>query len=157
VDEIWLNLLVLVHLQHLFALFITAAGRLRRLDIIGVPNREFAFANIGWTGSKQYCRFLRRYVPDVLKMHLNSHFLMRVTGAQVRMPFAACRPIAGQNAPLLAFGVHVLANHGPAQQHQRPTAAKHIAIEIIVQGPACTDRFVSQRGGTSSCQACPTD
>ena len=58
--------------DHIFGNFRTAAGRVRRLDVIIAPHDEAAFCVLGWSGSRQYLRFLRQYAVD-LGMHLNSH------------------------------------------------------------------------------------
>jgi hypothetical protein len=58
--------------DHIFGNFRTAAGRVRRLDVIIAPADEAAFCVLGWSGSRQWLRFLRQYAMD-LGMHLNSH------------------------------------------------------------------------------------
>ena len=45
---------------------------MRRIDIIIAPAEECAFCVLGWTGSRQYLRFLRQHAVD-LGMALNSH------------------------------------------------------------------------------------
>ncbi|CAK0786589.1 hypothetical protein CVIRNUC_009803 [Coccomyxa viridis] len=62
--------------DHIFGNFRTADGRVRRIDIIIAPAEECAFCVLGWTGSRQYLRFLRQHAVD-LGMALNSHRLMR--------------------------------------------------------------------------------
>ena len=58
--------------DHFFGNFRTAAGKIRRIDVIIAPAEEQAFCVLGWTGSRQYLRFLRQHVVD-LGMNLNSH------------------------------------------------------------------------------------
>ena len=58
--------------DHFFGNFRTAAGKIRRIDVIITPAEEQAFCVLGWTGSRQYLRFLRQHVVD-LGMNLNSH------------------------------------------------------------------------------------
>jgi hypothetical protein len=58
--------------DHIFGNFRTAAGKVRRMDIIIAPAEEQPFCVLGWTGSRQYLRFLRQHAVD-LRMHLNSH------------------------------------------------------------------------------------
>ena len=58
--------------DHIFGNFRTADGKVRRIDIIIAPAEEQAFCVLGWTGSRQYLRFLRQHAVD-RGMHLNSH------------------------------------------------------------------------------------
>ena len=58
--------------DHIFGNFRTAAGRVRRIDVIIAPHDEAPFCVLGWSGTRQYLRFLRQYAAD-LGMHLNSH------------------------------------------------------------------------------------
>lgn len=58
--------------DRLLGTFVTEAGKLRRIDLIFVPWDQWAFALLGWTGSQQYLRFLRKHV-DNCGMRLNSH------------------------------------------------------------------------------------
>ncbi|PRW44417.1 DNA-directed DNA RNA polymerase mu isoform C [Chlorella sorokiniana] len=65
-------------LDHIFATFRTAAGRLRRMDVILVTPDQLPYALIGWIGSTMFNRFLRR--------HMN-HGLWRIKGGRiVRVP-----------------------------------------------------------------------
>lgn len=59
--------------DHLFGMYKTAAGATRRLDLIFVPPEELPFATLGWTGSRQFLRFMRGHACGALAMHLNSH------------------------------------------------------------------------------------
>ena len=34
--------------DHLFGMFLTSAGKMRRIDLIFVPKPEFAFGYLGW-------------------------------------------------------------------------------------------------------------
>ena len=63
---------VLCRHDHIFGNFRTADGRVRRIDIIIASAEECAFCVLGWTGSRQYLRFLRQHAVD-LGMALNSH------------------------------------------------------------------------------------
>ena len=42
------------------------------MDVILAPCEEFAFALVGWIGSRTYLRFMRAHAKD-LGMFLNSH------------------------------------------------------------------------------------
>lgn len=42
------------------------------MDLIITPWEEYPFCLLGWTGSKQYLRFLRQHAGNC-KMYLNSH------------------------------------------------------------------------------------
>ena len=64
--------------DHIFGNFRTEAGHVRRLDVIIAPAEECHFCVLGWSGSRQYLRFLRQWAVD-LGMHLNSH--RRATGS----------------------------------------------------------------------------
>lgn len=46
-----------------------------RVDLVVTPYSQFAFALLGWTGSKNFERDLRRYSKVEKKMYLNSHAL----------------------------------------------------------------------------------
>lgn len=52
-------------------------GHYRRLDVMLVPPRCLPWAMLGWTGSKQYLRFLKSTVHKCRNMRLNSHGLVR--------------------------------------------------------------------------------
>jgi DNA polymerase mu len=47
-----------------YGIFCTAAGKHRRIDIVLVPYEQLTFAMIGWTGSKQYNRWMRQHASD---------------------------------------------------------------------------------------------
>ncbi|KAL3160377.1 hypothetical protein ABBQ32_010704 [Trebouxia sp. C0010 RCD-2024] len=64
-----------------FGMFITQDGKIRRMDLIITPHEEYPFCLLGWTGSKQYLRFLRQHAGNC-NMYLNSHRLMRREGQQ---------------------------------------------------------------------------
>jgi DNA polymerase beta thumb len=59
--------------DHLFGMFKTKEGKVRRLDLIFVPPEELGFGTLGWIGGKQFLRFMRAYSDDECGMHLNSH------------------------------------------------------------------------------------
>lgn len=67
--------------DHIWGVYITKGGARRRIDIMMIPQDSWAYAVVGWTGSKQYLRFMRTHAGNC-NMFLNSHFLMR----RVRMP-----------------------------------------------------------------------
>ncbi|XP_048369272.1 DNA-directed DNA/RNA polymerase mu [Sphaerodactylus townsendi] len=46
-----------------------------RVDLVVTPNSQFSFALLGWTGSKNFERELRRFSKYEKKMMLNSHTL----------------------------------------------------------------------------------
>lgn len=58
--------------DHIFGVFKTRGGSVRRLDMVLVPWDEWAFALVGWVGSRTFLRFLRQHARD-LGMQLNSH------------------------------------------------------------------------------------
>jgi DNA polymerase mu len=60
----------------IYGVFRTAAGRHRRIDIVLVPHDQLPFALIGWTGSKQYNRFIRHHANS-RGLYFNSHGLFR--------------------------------------------------------------------------------
>ena len=55
-----------------FGMFLTQTGKVRRMDLIITPYEEYPFCLLGWTGSKQYLRFLRQHAGNC-NMYLNSH------------------------------------------------------------------------------------
>ncbi len=55
-----------------FGMFMTKSGKVRRMDLIITPLEEYPFCLLGWTGSKQYLRFLRQHAGNC-NMYLNSH------------------------------------------------------------------------------------
>ncbi len=55
-----------------FGMFMTKNGKVRRMDLIITPPEEYPFCLLGWTGSKQYLRFLRQHAGNC-NMYLNSH------------------------------------------------------------------------------------
>ncbi|BDA49904.1 probable DNA polymerase lambda at C-terminar half [Coccomyxa sp. Obi] len=67
--------------DHIFGNYLTKAGKVRRMDVIIAPPAERAACILGWTGSRQYLRFLRQYAAD-RGMHLNSHRIMRRDGSR---------------------------------------------------------------------------
>lgn len=64
------------HYDHIWGIYITPAGRRRRIDLMFIPPHSWIMALVGWTGSKQYLRFMRQHAGNI-GMHLNSHYLMR--------------------------------------------------------------------------------
>jgi hypothetical protein len=58
--------------DHIYGIYRTTAGRVRRIDIIAVPPSEWAFALVGWIGSRQFNRLMRQHAHD-LGMRLSSH------------------------------------------------------------------------------------
>lgn len=80
--------------DHIYGVFITAAGKRRRLDIILVPRDSLAMAVCGWTGSKQYLRFMRTHAGNCA-MLLNSHYMFR------RAPGTNLGVLVPQEAPPL--------------------------------------------------------
>ncbi len=58
--------------DHIFGNYLTHGGKVRRMDVIIAPPAERAACILGWTGSRQYLRFLRQYAAD-RGLHLNSH------------------------------------------------------------------------------------
>jgi hypothetical protein len=52
----------------------------RRVDIVVVPVESWNFSLLGWTGSRQYNRFLRDYARRVRGLSLTSHCAITVKG-----------------------------------------------------------------------------
>lgn len=65
--------------DHIYGMYRTTAGRVRRMDVILCPPEEWAFGLVGWTGSRQYLRFMRQHAKD-MGMFLSSHRLLRKVG-----------------------------------------------------------------------------
>lgn len=61
--------------DHIYGMFRSATGKVRRMDVIIAPADEFGFALLGWIGSRTFLRFQRQHAKD-LGMFLNSHALM---------------------------------------------------------------------------------
>ncbi|XP_053124977.1 DNA-directed DNA/RNA polymerase mu isoform X2 [Hemicordylus capensis] len=53
----------------------TRSWKAVRLDLVVTPYSQFSFALLGWTGSKNFERDLRRFCKQEKKMALNSHAL----------------------------------------------------------------------------------
>ena len=58
--------------DRILGVYITKEGCMRRMDLVLTPWAERPFALLGWTGSRQYLRFLRQHA-DHCGMTLNSH------------------------------------------------------------------------------------
>ncbi len=58
--------------DRMFGIFKTGSCKWRRMDLIFVPHEELAFGQLGWTGAKQFLRFMRAHAGD-RGMLLNSH------------------------------------------------------------------------------------
>ena len=43
-----------------------------RVDLVGSTNSQYPYAQVGWTGNKQYNRCLRQYAKDSLGYSLSS-------------------------------------------------------------------------------------
>lgn len=63
---------IVCRFDKVFGMFITQDGKIRRMDLIITPHEEYPFCLLGWTGSKQYLRFLRQHAGNC-NMYLNSH------------------------------------------------------------------------------------
>lgn len=52
--------------DHIWGIYITKSGKRRRMDLIFVPPdcHSWVFAYTGWTGSKQYLRFMRTHAGE---------------------------------------------------------------------------------------------
>ena len=53
-----------------------------RVDFVYVPINQWPFALVGWTGSRQYNRFLRHFAREQ-GYCLNSHFLMLLENSKI--------------------------------------------------------------------------
>ncbi|KXZ44399.1 hypothetical protein GPECTOR_68g370 [Gonium pectorale] len=77
--------------DHMWCIWVTAGGRRRRLDVMLVPyGPQWPYAVVGWTGSKQYLRFMRQHALNC-GMFTNSHATLRTTpgGAVAIVPHEA--------------------------------------------------------------------
>jgi hypothetical protein len=54
----WVDRHQMDRFDHIYGVFITSGGRRRRLDVILVPHQQWWYALVGWTGSKQYLRWV---------------------------------------------------------------------------------------------------
>ncbi len=56
-----------------------------RVDLVGSTNSQYPYAQVGWTGNKQYNRCLRQYAKDSLGYSLSSTGLydMRQVGCLI--------------------------------------------------------------------------
>ena len=57
--------------------------RARRLDLIIVPYNQWAYAVVGWTGSRQFNRSLRLYAQKKMNMKLTSHGIYDYTTVSI--------------------------------------------------------------------------
>lgn len=90
------------HYDHLWCIHISPAGRRRRWDLMLIPASFWPMAVVGWSGSKQYLRFMRQHA-GTCGMNLNSHYLMRAvnlkqgaTKTAASLPPAAAAATAAQ-------------------------------------------------------------
>ncbi|KAK9827505.1 hypothetical protein WJX74_006340 [Apatococcus lobatus] len=84
--------------DRVFGNFKTKAGKWRRMDLIFVPHEQLHFGLLGWTGSKQFLRFMRAHAGD-RGMLLNSHgLLVKDEGRAWLVPSE--RPPRGQDGAL---------------------------------------------------------
>ena len=67
-----IELFQLCRFDKVFGMFVSQSGKVRRMDLIITPHEEYPFCLLGWTGSKQYLRFLRQHAGNC-HMYLNSH------------------------------------------------------------------------------------
>eukprot|EP00873_Tetraselmis_striata_P036892 jgi/Tetstr1/457156/TSEL_043806.t1 len=91
--------------DHLFAVFRTSAGRLRRLDVVCVPAEYWGFGLLGWTGSTQWLRFLKEHVRKC-GMWLTSHGLYRLVGGEMRRVPQDVPPLSAEGAERWPPGWH---------------------------------------------------
>ncbi|KAL6778106.1 hypothetical protein ACKKBG_A16945 [Auxenochlorella protothecoides x Auxenochlorella symbiontica] len=91
--------------DHIYGVRRTAAGKVRRLDIILAPSEEFAMALVGWTGSRTYLRLLRQHAKDV-GMYLNSHRLLRKIDGKARLVPDEAPPIVKGGREAWPVGWH---------------------------------------------------
>jgi hypothetical protein len=108
--------------DHLWGIFITAAGKRRRIDAMVIPPTMWPYALLGWSGSKQYLRFLRQHTGNV-GMNLNSHGLFRMV--EVR-----AKPLPGPAAAVAASG----GGGGVAGTQQERQQEQHTAVEQAAAG-----------------------
>ncbi|KAK9792746.1 hypothetical protein WJX73_004619 [Symbiochloris irregularis] len=71
--------------DRILGIYITRSGHMRRTDLVMCPWRERAFALLGWTGSRQYVRFLREHAGNC-GMKLSSHCL-KITDSGKLVPY----------------------------------------------------------------------
>ena len=55
----------------------------RRVDFVITPASQYAFALLGWTGSKMFNRSMRDYANKVMNMNLSSHGLFDKTNVSM--------------------------------------------------------------------------
>lgn len=55
----------------------------RRVDFVIAPAGQYAFALLGWTGSKMFNRSMRDYTNKVMNMNLSSHGLFDKTNVSI--------------------------------------------------------------------------
>ena len=65
------------YLARHFGVFVTAAGRRRRVDVVVAAHLEWPFALLSWTGGKVFNRLLRNYANN-MRCQLSAHGLMTV-------------------------------------------------------------------------------
>lgn len=68
--------------DHIYGCVWTAQGKVRRLDVILCPFEEWAFAYLGWVGSRTFLRSQRNYAKADLGMLLNSHGMFVKEGGE---------------------------------------------------------------------------
>ncbi|PRW44242.1 DNA polymerase lambda [Chlorella sorokiniana] len=72
--------------DHIYGIARLDSGKAQRMDIIICPHEEWAFALVGWIGSRTFLRFMRQHAKDC-GMYLTSHRLLRkVDGSSLLVP-----------------------------------------------------------------------
>lgn len=94
--------------DHIFGNFRTRAGRYRRIDLIISPYEEYPFCLMGWTGSRQYLRFVRQYAKDIKGMNLNSHRCAALKQASATFTSASLIGTAPSGRPAVRLQVALL-------------------------------------------------
>lgn len=80
----WFNVSLVV-LRSIFNGLIFWAGYYRRIDIVIVPWCQWAFAVLGWSGTRLFVRDMRRFAHDHRQVHLSQTAMIdETTGLLVR-------------------------------------------------------------------------
>ena len=151
-------------------MFVSQSGKVRRMDLIITPHEEYPFCLLGWTGSKQYLRFLRQHAGNC-NMYLNSHrqacskhaclltvLIYAAAGsADTQLTLMSCRQ-AECNFPFLATPAccktpccwHIL-SQVPCCTAEKGVAGKKAMLSRAVWAKICTMCRLMRKEGQQSC------
>ncbi|PNH09524.1 DNA nucleotidylexotransferase [Tetrabaena socialis] len=94
-------------LDHIFGIFRTSAGRLKRLDVIFAAWPWLPHALLGWTGSTQFLRFLNMHLANRGLVRTNHHLYSKTT----------MQPVPGITDEAGIFAAAGLPYRGPEDRH----------------------------------------